>query len=484
MPIETEITLLKYRRTKLVATLGPSSIDEAMIERLIDAGVDVFRLNMSHGDHAGHRTAYERVRRAAEKRGKPTAVLVDLSGPKIRVGRFPDGGIRLEPGRRVTVTTRDVFGADGLIPSQYDDLANDVKPGDRILLDDGALELEVERVDGSEILCEVKTGGELKDHKGMNLPGVDLSAPSLTEKDEEDARFALELGCDFLALSFVRRAADVQDLRKVVVASGKRAAIVAKIERPEALEVIEEILDASDTIMVARGDLGVELPPQSVPLVQSQLIDLARERAKPVIVATQMLESMIHQPRPTRAEVTDVAFAVRSGADAVMLSGESAAGKHPLAAVEIMDTIARQTEGYLWHQEAFGSLSTRAEVAPPLTVEEAMARSTAQLSRDLLVRTILVISRSGRTAAVMSSSRPAAPILAASADPATCRMAGLLWGVLPVVVNPKALEDPRKLARRIARELGFGAEGQKLLVVRGFGTDPLRDTPSVTVVTI
>ncbi len=484
MPIETEITLLKYRRTKLVATLGPSSVDEEMIERLIDAGVDVFRLNMSHGDHAGHRTAYERVRRAAEKRGKATAVLVDLSGPKIRVGRFPHGGIRLEPGGRVTVTTRDVFGADGLIPSQYGDLANDVKPGDRILLDDGALELEVERVDGSEILCEVKTGGELKDHKGMNLPGIDLSAPSLTEKDEEDARFALELGCDFLALSFVRRAADVHDLRKVVVASGKRAAIVAKIERPEALEVIEEILDASDGIMVARGDLGVELPPQSVPLVQSQLIDLARARAKPVIVATQMLESMIHQPRPTRAEVTDVAFAVRSGADAVMLSGESAAGKHPLAAVEIMDTIARQTEGYLWHQEAFGGLSTRAEVTPPLPVEEAMARSTAQLSRDLLVRTILVISRSGRTAAVMSSSRPAAPILTASAYPATCRMAGLLWGVLPVVVNPKALDDPRKLARRIARELGFGAEGQKLLVVRGFGTDPLRDTPSVTVVTI
>ena len=484
MPIETEITLLKYRRTKLVATLGPSSIDEAMIGRLIDAGVDVFRLNMSHGDHAGHRTAYERVRRAAETRDKPTAVLVDLSGPKIRVGRFPHGGIRLEPGRRVTVTTRDVFGADGLIPSQYDDLANDLKPGDRILLDDGALELEVERVDGSEILCEVKTGGELKDHKGMNLPGIDLSAPSLTEKDEGDARFALDLGCDFLALSFVRRAADVHDLRKVVVASGKRAAIVAKIERPEALEVIEEILDASDGIMVARGDLGVELPPQSVPLVQSQLIDLARARAKPVIVATQMLESMIYQPRPTRAEATDVAFAVRSGADAVMLSGESAAGKYPLAAVEIMDTIARQTEGYLWHQEAFGSLSTRSDVTPPLPVEQAMARSTAQLSRDLLVRTILVISRSGRTAAVMSSSRPAAPILTASADPATCRMAGLLWGVLPVVVNPKALDDPRKLAGRIARELGFGAEGQKLLVVRGFGTDPLRDTPSVTVVTI
>jgi pyruvate kinase len=484
MPIETQVSLLKYRRTKIVATLGPSSSDESMIERLIDAGVDVFRLNMSHGDHETHRTSYERVRRAASKRKKPTAVLVDLSGPKIRVGKFRDGRIPLVAGQAITITTRDVMGEAGLIPSQYDDLARDVKPGDRILLDDGALELEVSRVEGTEIASVVRTGGELKNHKGMNLPGVDLSAPSLTEKDQEDARFALELGCDFLALSFVRRAEDVLDLRKIVDASATRAAIVAKIERPEALQVIESILDASDGIMVARGDLGVELPPQSVPLVQSQLIHLARTRAKPVIVATQMLESMIHQPRPTRAEVTDVAFAVRSGADAVMLSGESAAGKYPVAAVEMMDTIARQTESYLYHLEAFRSLSPREDAKPPLPVEEAVARTTAQLSRDLMVRTILVVSRSGRTAAVMSSSRPAAPILTASPDPATCRRAALLWGVLPVEADPDSLDDPRELARRVARELGIGNSGQKLLVVRGFGTDPERDTPSVTVVTI
>jgi pyruvate kinase len=484
MPIQTEIALLKYRRTKLVATLGPSSSDEPVIERLVDAGVDVFRLNMSHGDHAGHRTAYDRVRRAAEKRKKPTAVLVDLCGPKIRVGRFPEGRIQLERGKTVTVTTRDVVGSDALIPSQYDALASEVKPSDRILLDDGTLELEVIEAQGTEISCRVKSGGELKNHKGMNLPGVDLSAPALTEKDAADARFALELGCDFLALSFVRRAADVEDLRRIVDASGQRTAIVAKIERPEALRDIENILDASDGIMVARGDLGVELPPQSVPLVQSQLIDLARTRAKLVIVATQMLESMVHQPRPTRAEVTDVAFAVESGADAVMLSAESAAGKYPVAAVEMMDTIARQSEAYLWQEGAFQALSAGRTPAPPLAVEEAMARTTAQLSRDLLVRTILVISRSGRTAAVMSSSRPAAPIVTASPDPATCRRAALLWGVLPVVVEARALDDPRKLARRLARDLGIGAEGQKVLVVRGFGTDPAGDTPSVTVVTI
>lgn len=485
MPLTTEITLLKYRRTKIVATLGPSSADAATIERLINAGADVFRLNMSHGTYETHRVTYDHVRDAANRTGRrPTAVLADLSGPKIRVGRFPDGRIMLEEGREITVTTRDVLGGEGLIPSQYEALADDVKPGDRILLDDGSLELEVVRIEGTEVVCTVTVGGELKDHKGMNLPGVNVSAPSLTDKDREDAKFALDLGVDYLALSFVRSADDVRELRKLIDSTGASASIIAKIELPEALDNIHDIFDASDGIMVARGDLGVELPPQSVPLVQSQLIDLARAGAKPVIVATQMLESMVHHPRPTRAEVSDVSLAVRSGADAVMLSAESAAGRYPVEAVAMMDTIARETEAYLWQQGAFGGLSSAKDTAPLLTVEDALARSTAQLSRDLRVRTILVISRSGRTAAVMSASRPAAPIVVTSPQAGTCRLATLLWGVIPVVVDSSELDDTQALARRLARELGFGVAGQKILVVRGFGTDPVRDTPSIAVVTI
>ena len=485
MAIKTEIELLKYRRTKIVATLGPSSTNATTIERLINAGADVFRLNMSHGTHETHRVAYDHVREAANKTGRrPTAVLADLSGPKIRVGRFPNGRTTLEQGREVTVTTRDVLGDQGLIPSQYEALADDVKPGDRILLDDGSLELEVVRIAGTEIVCTVIVGGELKDHKGMNLPGVNVSAPSLTTKDREDAKFALELGVDYMALSFVRSADDVRELRKLIESTGARGSIIAKIELPEALDNIEDIFDEADGIMVARGDLGVELPPQSVPLVQSQLIDLARAQAKPVIVATQMLESMVHQPRPTRAEVSDVSLAVRSGADAVMLSAESAAGRYPVEAVAMMDTIARETEAYLWQHGAFGGLSTASDTAPPLAVEDALARSTAQLSRDLRVRTILVISRSGRTAAVMSSSRPAAPIVVTSPRASTCRLATLLWGVIPVVVESNELGDTQALARRLASELGFGVEGQKLLVVRGFSTDPARDTPTIAVVTI
>jgi pyruvate kinase len=496
MPIETDVVPLKYRRTKIVATLGPSSTSHEVVSALVDAGADVFRLNMSHGTHESHREAYGLVRRVAESRKKPVGVLVDLSGPKIRVGAFEGGGITLDRGQEVTVTTRDVLGEDGLIPSQYDALAQDVKPGDRVLLDDGALELEVTRIDGTEVVCRVRTGGDLTDHKGMNLPGVALSVPSMTEKDREDAHFALELGCDFLALSFVRRASDVEDLRALMSSKsgGAQVPIIAKIERPEALEDIDAILETTDGIMVARGDLGVELPPQSVPLIQIQLTDLARLKAKPVIVATQMLESMVSHPRPTRAEVSDVALAVRSGVDAVMLSAESAIGRYPVEAVAMMDTVARKTEAYLFHRGAFRGLSTPAnggrEVILEGTVEDAMARAMSQLSRDLRVRAIHVISRSGRTTAVMSSSRPAAPIVATSPDPATRRRSGLLWGVVPEWPEwhdwtaERELHHPEKLTRSLALKLGFGQEGQKVLLVRGFGTHPRRDTPSITVVTI
>ncbi len=486
MRIDTRIVPLKYRRTKIVATLGPSSSDEATLARLIEEGVDVFRLNFSHGTQEVHGATFARVRSAAESRRQPIAILADLSGPKIRVGDFPGGSILLEKGQRVTVTTREVAGDGNLIPTHYQALARDVKEGDGILLDDGALALRVLRVEGTEVFCDVEAGGELKSRKGMNLPGVALSTPSLTEKDREDARFALGLGVDFLALSFVRRAADVEELKSLVAESGARPSIpsiIAKIERPEALEDIDAILDAADGIMVARGDLGVEMPPQKVPLIQIQLTDRARAKAKPVIVATQMLESMVDKPRPTRAEVSDVALAVRSGADAVMLSAESAVGKYPVQAVEMMDTVARETEAYLWHAGGFRVLSKALGEAPdsaaPLPAEDALARAMAQLSRDIHARAIVVISKSGRTAQVMSASRPAAPIVATSPDSGTCRKTAVLWGILPRLVEEKEFERPEDLARRLALDLGLGSEGQSVLLVRGFGGDP-----SITVVAI
>jgi pyruvate kinase len=477
-------TLLKRRRTKIVATVGPASSASPVIEKLIQVGVNVFRLNMSHGEHEGHRRAYERIRAASANTGQPIAVLADLCGPKIRVGKFEGGKIELKDGSTITVTTRDVVGRPGLVPSQYEALADDVYPGDRILLDDGLIELQVDHVEGTEITCAVLNGGMLKDRKGMNLPGVNVSAPSLTDKDKEDARFCLELGVDFLALSFVRRAADVVELREIIQRTGQNTHIIAKIEMPQALEAIDEILDVSDGIMVARGDLGVELPPEIVPIAQRELVSKSRMKNKPAIVATQMLESMIDHPRPTRAEVSDVSTAVFSGADAVMLSAETASGQFPVQAVEMMDRVARQVESSLWSEGAFGAFKPPADLEPPIPLHVAVARATAQLSRDLRVRTIVVLSRSGTTAAIVSAARPAAPVLGVTTDMATCKRMNLLWGVVPLKVDAAELEQPHTLTRRLARELNLAEPGQYLLEVAGFGSATTEHAPTITVLNL
>ncbi len=483
-PISTDLALLKQRRTKIVATLGPASTSPAVLAELVAAGVDVFRLNMSHGEHAGHAAAYAALRAAAAKAGRHVAVLADLCGPKIRCGKFVGGSIELVDGAAVTVTTRDVPGGPGLIPSQYAELARDVRAGDRILLDDGNLELKVETSDGVEVACTVVHGGTLKDRKGINLPGVMVSAPSLTAKDRDDAAFALALGVDFLALSFVRSAADISELRTLIDATGLRCGIVAKIEKPEALADFDAILEVTDAVMVARGDLGVELRPEQVPVAQDLLVARARARHRPVIVATQMLESMIDHARPTRAEVSDVSHAVASGADAVMLSAESASGKHPVLAVQMMDRIARQTEAFQWQQGAFGAFVDVRVAHDTLPVVDAVARSTAHLSRDLGVRAIVVVSRHGTSAAVVSSARPAAPVLSVTALPATCRRMNLLWGIVPVLVDDAALADPQALARRTATSIGLAATGDHILLVQGFNEDPAKSAPSVTVLAV
>ena len=352
------------------------------------------------------------------------------------MGLLEGGSVKLEAGEEVIVTTRDVLGGPGLIPSQYEALAQDVSAGDIMLLDDGSLELKVVSVSGTEVRCKVIVGGILKDKKGMNLPGVKVTAPSLTENDRSLAIFALGLGVDFLALSFVRKPSDIRALKEVMATAANSALLIAKIEKAEALLEIEGIIREADGIMVARGDLGVELSPEKVPAAQAQLVDMARDFDKPVIVATQMLESMIRSPRPTRAEVMDVSNAVSEGADAVMLSGETAVGKYPVRAVEMMDRVIRETEGYLWPRRVTNGMANPASSkVPPLGVEDAVARATAQLSRDLRVTCIVVFTRTGRSAGKVSAGRPQAPILSAARDPEAGRRTSLFWGVEPVVVD-------------------------------------------------
>ena len=500
MAIETDVQHLRNRRTKIVATLGPASCSREKIEALLQAGANVFRLNMSHGSHADHETAYYHVRDLAQALDRPVGVLADLSGPKIRVGGFtnPDG-ITLREGEAVTITVRDVPGIPGLIPSQYDALAEDVGPGDQILLADGVMELRVNRIEGTEVQCTVVQGGQLTDRKGINLPGVDVSAPCLTDKDRTDAKFAIGLGVDFLALSFVRRASDIEQLRAYIqqhAAPEDQPAIVAKIERPEALRNIEEILAATDVVMVARGDLGVELPPEQVPVAQQELIDGARAYNKPVIVATQMLESMVENSRPTRAEVADVSHSVTTGADAIMLSAETASGLYPVEAVEMMDRIGRQAEGYMWHQGAFGALThgdfprvfpqkSGQDFEPTLVpFGDAIARATALLSRDLQVRGIMVLSQGGMSAATMSSGRPAAPVVAISSHRRTYQRMSLLWGIIPVLVDSAHLSDPVRAARELSRELYLAEEGDFILLVQGFHAGARENTPSITLLEV
>ena len=485
MPIVTEMDLLKYRRTKIIATLGPASSEIAVIRQLIRAGVNVVRLNMSHGDHAGHKAVYDRVRAVAADLNLPIAIFADLCGPKIRVGRFREGRIELIAGDRVTVTTRNVEGEPWLIPSQYELLAQDVKPRDHILLNDGALELEVEGIDDTEVLCRVIHGGTLKDHKGINLPRVNVSAPSLTPKDRDDAQFALAMGVDFLALSFVRRAEDLTELRALIRASGHDAGIIAKIEKPEALDNAGAILGATDAIMVARGDLGVELHPEQVPIAQHQLIDRARASNKPVIVATQMLESMIENARPTRAEVSDISHAVASGADAVMLSAETAAGSHPVAAVEMMARIVHQTEAYqFWHRRHLRAEARVHADQGGTPFGDAIADAAAQLAYDIEARAIVVISQSGMSAVTISAARPWAPVVGITSNEAVCRRMNLMWGVIPIVASDVGVVNPNQIARRTARDLELADEGQYVLLVRGFHHDPAMNTPSITLLAV
>ncbi len=431
---------MNLRNTKIVATIGPACQDEDTLRKLILAGVDVARLNFSHGTHADHAERIKLIRKLSTEISKPVTILQDLQGPKLRVGKLPPEGIPLKAGQKVVLTpisqeTLDnpEFKDDTFIPLDVPNLARGVKPGNRILLDDGNLEFEVSDVVGDSVEAKVVLGGTLLSNKGVNLPGASLGIPSFTEKDRADLEFGLQAGIDMLAISFVETAADVELVRAAIRKIDPSKAdlpIIAKLERPEAIDNLHEIIHASDGVMVARGDLGVETSPAVVPIIQKQIIEMANRHAKIVITATQMLDSMIHNPRPTRAEASDVANAIFDGSDAVMLSGETASGSYPLEAVSMMDKIACEAEANI---KTYGHANARPEDA---TQDDALALSQAacELAHDRQVRAIAVFTQTGNTALLMSKVRPDVPIFAFTPEVTIYRRLGIMWGVVPFLV--------------------------------------------------
>jgi pyruvate kinase len=482
--IDQEKLALQWRRTKIIATLGPASDTPAMINKLLTAGVNVVRLNMSHGDHESHRLLFARVRAAAKRQKKNIAILMDLCGPKIRVGKFADGQIPLQSGQQVVVSCRQLIGHDGLIPSQYRKLHKDVKKGERLLLDDGNMELSVVSVKGMEVHCRVVHGGVLKNHKGMNLPDSDLSTAAFTEKDKRDALLAMELGADFVALSFVRNAKDIIRLTRYMARHGEVIPIISKIERPEAVDNIDEILVESYGIMVARGDLGIELPAEKVPMIQRDLIKRARLAYVPVIVATQMLESMITHSRPTRAEVGDVASAAHSSADAVMLSGETASGAYPVEAVQTMVKVVREIERHQWRDGYYGSQVLANRRFVDFSNREAVAYAALGLARDLKLRAIIVPTLSGTTAHVLAAQRTTAPMVGVCSRDVICRRLALHWGVIPVHLVTPEHQDWRDMCRRIKPHCNLTQPGHSVLVVSGLHDDPARNEPVLKIINL
>ncbi|MHA7286136.1 pyruvate kinase [Arthrobacter sp. MDT3-44] len=416
------------RRAKIVATFGPAIASYENTLAVLEAGVDVARMNMSHGDYAVHSTTYENVRRASAELSKPVGIFADLQGPKIRLGRFADGPHALSPGDVFTITVEDIQGTQDISSTTFKGLPQDVNVGDMLLIDDGKVALRATAVDDVSVTTEVVVGGMVSNNKGINLPGVAVNVPALSDKDEEDLRWALQIGVDMVALSFVRDAGDVKRVHEIMDEEGRRVPVIAKIEKPQAVDALEEIIDAFDAIMVARGDLGVELPLQDVPIVQKRAVELARRWAKPVIVATQVLESMIDNPRPTRAEASDCANAVLDGADAVMLSGETSVGKYPIETVRTMADIIESTERHgLERVPPLGS--------KPRTRGGAITRAAVEISDQLDAKYICTFTQSGDSARRLSRLRPKKPVFAFTPVQSTLNTMSLIWGIQPKLVE-------------------------------------------------
>jgi pyruvate kinase len=449
------------RRAKIVATLGPATNTYETIRAIIEAGVDVARLNLSHGSHEVHEAVYAHVRKVADDLGKPVAVLVDLQGPKIRTGKFANGPHVLAAGDIFTITTEDVEGTQEIVGTTFKGLPQDVAKGDTLLIDDGKINLRVLDTDGVRVRTEVVVGGAISNNKGINLPGVAVNVPALSEKDEDDLRWGLRIGADYIALSFVRNAGDITRVHEIMAEEGIRLPVIAKIEKPQAVAAIDEIVDAFDAIMVARGDLGVELPLEQVPLVQKSAVEAARRMAKPVIVATQMLESMISSPVPTRAETSDVANAILDGADAVMLSGETSVGEHPVVTVATMARIIENTEEH--GLERISPLGTR-----PRTQGGAITLAAAEVADFVEAKYVCVFTESGDSARRMSRLRFRIPMKAFATDDAIRRRMALYWGITSYLVDPVTHTD--EMFAEVDESLlteGLAKKGDKVVVISG-----------------
>jgi pyruvate kinase len=467
----------EIKKTKIVCTIGPASSDPDIIEEMIRGGMDVARLNFSHGDHQGHGEKITQLKRLSEKVGRPVAILQDLGGGKVRVGEIEGGTIVLEAGATITLTTKHTTGNAQKISVTYPGLAQDVKEGDIILLADGTLELTVVAVKPPEITCQVVVGGGLSSHKGVNMPSGELRTKALTDKDKEDLVFGVEAGVDLIALSYVRGRDDIIEARKVLRTQHADIPIIAKIERNEALGHIEEIMVEADGIMVARGDLGVEIPLEEVPLIQKELIKRANNIGKPVITATQMLRSMVESPRPTRAEASDVANAILDGTDAIMLSEETATGRYPVEAVQFMVMIAQATERSFPH-DAFlpPNPYQKGEIA------DSMSHAACRLAEELGVAAVITPTRTGRTARLVSRYRPRYPILAFSPKSTTVRQLILSWGVHPILISEFTNVD-EIVGKGITAALqrGWVAKGQRVVVTAGTPVDLPGTTNLITV---
>ncbi len=420
------------RRTKIVCTLGPATNDVEIMKKLIENGLDAARINFSHGTYESHAETIAKLKQAREELNAPIPLILDTKGPEIRIKTFKEGKIRLEEDAQFTLTTREMEGDETIVSVTYADLPKDLQKGSRVLIDDGLIELRVDSIEDTDVHCTVINGGNVSSRKGVNLPGVKVNLPSLMEKDISDLKFGVENGFDIVAASFIRSAADVVNIRRVLEENGgENMHIISKIENQEGVENIDSILEVSDGIMVARGDLGVEIPPEEVPLVQKRLIAKANMRGKPVITATQMLESMVHSPRPTRAEANDVANAIFDGSDAIMLSGETAAGAYPLEAVETMARIAKKTESSIDYGSKMVGITEPARV----NITNAISRAACNAAAELNTAAISTITRSGFTARMISKHRPICPLLASTSDERVWRQMNLIWGCKPLLYH-------------------------------------------------
>ena len=451
----------RRRRTKIIATLGPASATPEVLSRLFLAGADVFRLNFSHGSHDDHAASIAMIRDLESQTGHPIGILADVQGPKLRVGRFGGGRIQLQAGQAFTLDLNPTPGDARRVNLPHPEIIAAASIGTTLLLDDGKLRLRVTRVRDDHLETEVTVGGPLSDRKGVNVPDTVLPIPALTVKDREDLAFALEHGVEYIGLSFVQRADDVAEAKEI--AAG-RAWIMSKLEKPQALENLDEIMALSDAVMVARGDLGVELPPEEVPLAQKRIVRAARQLGKPVVVATQMLESMISAPAPTRAEASDVATAVFDGADAVMLSAETAAGQYPFEAVNIMDRIIARVE----QDSGWRAIIEASRPEPEKSVADAIAAAARQVAHTIGASTICAFTDSGSTALRAARERPEAPVMSFSPSERTTRRMALVWGVHPVVTPPThGMSESVAKAIRIAVSEGFATHGQTIVVIAG-----------------